>query len=293
MQENFLEKKFWNICFTMFDMNYNFDELIKICNYLIKGKETCPDTGRPHFQCYAELKSQKTGLTLQKILKGAHFASRYKLSTAKQASDYCKKEGDFEEYGEMKQQGKRNDIISTYAAAESNVKFETFLRTETPNLQNLRIFQIAKQAFQKDRDFKPEVFWYYGATGSGKTRSVVERESDLWISGKNLRWWEGYENQEAVLFDDFRKDFCTFHELLRILDRYPYTVEIKGGHAKLNSKRMYITSCYSPYEMYDTREDVQQLIRRITHIKKFSEVPFSEVGEVILNSPPICYLDED
>lgn len=291
MSESFLSAKFRNICFTIFDMDYDFGELEKICNYLIYGKEICPKTNKQHFQCYAELKGQKTGLTLQKILKGAHFESRYKQSNAEAASKYCKKEGQFIEYGTISNQGKRGDIEKAYDAALSNQSIKQFMIDERPNLQSIRVFQIAKQVFQKDRDFKPEVYWYYGPTECGKSRAVYDKEKDLWTCGKNLRWWDGYENQEAILFDDFRKDFCTFHELLRILDRYPYTVEVKGGHAKLNSKRMYITSCYSPYEMYDTREDIKQLIRRITEIKKFSEVPFSEVGEVILSLPSNCLLD--
>jgi len=87
---------------------------------------------------------------------------------------------------------------------------------------------------------------------------------DVW---KNLQWWDGYDNQDAVLFDDFRGDFCTFHYLLRVLDRYPMRVEVKGSSREFNSKRIYITSCYPPTEIYNkSDEDVKQLIRRIDEI---------------------------
>ena len=186
--------------------------------------------------------------------------------TAKEASDYCKKEDKYTEYGSISNPGKRNDIQATYEAAKNNYTLEKYLTEQTPSHQNIRIFQIAKSTFQPKRDFKPKVYWIYGRTGTGKTRYVVEKEKDLWISGKSLRWWDGYENQKATLFDDFRKDFCTYHELLRILDRYPYRVEYKGGSVELNSKRMYITSCYHPKDIYDTREDIEQLLRRIRRI---------------------------
>jgi len=69
------------------------------------------------------------------------------------------------------------------------------------------------------------------------------------------------------LFDDFRGDFCTFHYLLRVLDRYPMRVEVKGSSREFNSKRIYITSCYPPTEIYNkSDEDVKQLIRRIDEI---------------------------
>jgi len=118
------------------------------------------------------------------------------------------------------------------------------------------------------RDQKPYVVWIYGPTGTGKTRMVYEQEkSSLWMSGKNLQWWDGYDNQDAVLFDDFRGDFCTFHYLLRVLDRYPMRVEVKGSSREFNSKRIYITSCYPPTEIYNkSDEDVKQLIRRIDEI---------------------------
>lgn len=161
--------------------------------------------------------------------------------------------------------------------AKNGTTLTKFLDTE-PNFQQIRIFELARVAYTPKRYFKPEVIWVWGPTGSGKTRQVVENETDLWISGKNLKWWQGYENQEATLFDDFRADFCTFHELLRILDRYPYTVEVKGGHRELNSKRMYITSCYPPGEVYRTREDIEQLMRRCTEVRHVSNVCGSEVG---------------
>jgi len=94
-----------------------------------------------------------------------------------------------------------------------------------------------------------------------------------WISGKNLKWWEGYDKHEDVIFDDFRNDFCTFHELLRILDRYPYKIECKGGSRELLAKRIFITCPFSPHDAYPSScEDIQQLIRRITKIEKF-EIP--------------------
>lgn len=286
-----------NFCFTINNWTDEdiecLNKLQELSSYLIYGKEE-GENGTPHLQGYCELTSQRQFKAIHKIIPRSHIETR--RGTAKQASDYCKKDGNFQEFGSISQQGKRADITETYELAKKNVKLSEFLET-TPNLQNIRIFEIARTTYQKDRDFIPEVYWFWGQSGSGKTYSIYEKEkNDLWISGKNLRWWDGYENQEAVLFDDFRKDFCTFHELLRILDRYPYNVEVKGGTRKFNSKRIYITSCYSPETLYDTREDIFQLLRRITEIRYFDTVydPDSELltqksgGNTI---PPTCLLD--
>lgn len=222
---------------------------------LTVGKEV-GESGTPHLQGFVTWKRTYRLSALKKLHAEAH----WEIARASDAANYCRK-------GEVvidicNKQGKRTDIEATYEAAKAGHTLEQFLENK-PNLQCIRIFEIAKKNYQVDRRFKPEVTWIWGKTGAGKTRSVVEKEPDLWISGKNLRWWDGYENQEAVLFDDFRGDFCTFHELLRILDRYPYNVEVKGGHRKFNSKRIYITSCYPPTAIYNTREDIAQLLRRI------------------------------
>lgn len=81
-------------------------------------------------------------------------------------------------------------------------------------------------------------------------------------------WWDGYDQQNCVLYDDYRKDFCKFHILLRILDRYEYSAQVKGGYIQLNSPNIIITTTRSPEEMWMNRtyEDVNQLTRRITKI---------------------------
>lgn len=259
-----MDQKLRNFVFTL--NNYSIEEMGKIdnikCNYIIYGEEK-GESGTPHLQGYCELASARHLKSIKKDMPRSHIELR--RGTAKQASEYCKKEGKFKERGTISNQGARNDITAVYEHAKNRMGMKEFLDTK-PNFQDIRIFEIARVVYEIDRDFKPYVEWIYGETGTGKTRFVVETEKDLWISGKNLRWWSGYENQEAVLLDDFRKDFCTFHELLRILDRYPYTVEVKGGTRKLNSKRMYITSCFHPEEVYKTGEDVKQLLRRIDKI---------------------------
>lgn len=84
-----------------------------------------------------------------------------------------------------------------------------------------------------------------------------------------MKWWEGYWGQSAALIDDFRADFCTYHELLRILDVYPLRLEVKGSSVPSRLTKIYITSPFHPEDVYKTREDIGQLLRRITEIKFF------------------------
>lgn len=230
--------------------------------YLIYGKEV-GESGTPHLQGFLTLKRASRMSALKKILPTAHWEAS-KATDA--AINYCMKDGDYTII-DNRHQGARNDLKSVASALKDNgIEHVVELYPECYIKYHSGIEKLS-QFTQKDRDFKPKVTWIYGPTGSGKTRYVYDTHKDsIWCSGKTLQWWDGYNNQDTVLLDDFRADFCTFHELLRILDRYPYTVQVKGSTRKLNSKNIYITSCYHPSKVYQTREDVQQLLRRIDEI---------------------------
>ena len=143
------------------------------------------------------------------------------------------------------------------------------------NVHDIKLMENYFKYHERKRDWKPVVKWYHGSTGSGKTRQAMIEATDPWISGRDGRWYDGYDAHEDVIFDDVRGDFMKFHEWLRVLDRYPYTIEIKGGSRQFLAKRIWITSCYSPREMFKnkTDEDINQLERRIDLIQCFgSEV---------------------
>lgn len=250
-----------------FTINNYLDEDIKLltnieCNYCIWGKEIGTENKTPHLQGFITFKTSKRLTGLKKLHNKAHWEQ---AKDNEAAINYCMKDNDFT-IRDLRKQGNRTDLNEIGKLIK-----ETGLKNTAKN--NLGTYmkyhngmEKIQQLFQEERNFKPLVVWIYGPTGTNKTRQVVEAEKDLWISGRDLKWWNGYENQESVLLDDFRDYFCKFQELLRILDRYPYTVEIKGGSRQLNSKRIYITSCYHPNDVYDVEEDTSQLLRRIDDV---------------------------
>lgn len=251
-------------CYTL--NNYTEDEVKFLkelpCKVHYCGYEVGEKKGTPHLQGYIVFNTNKRFSTVKKINKRIS----WKLAKGNDEDNYiyCFKEKNECININLKAQGKRTDLEKVIDLIKQKKTIKE-IANECPReyikyhngIEKLRRLQ------EEDRDFKPYVEWIWGPSESGKTRLIREKEKNLWMSLKNLKWWDGYENQEAVVFDDFRKDFCTFHELLRILDRYPYRVEVKGGSVPLNSKRMYITSCYHPEDVYNTREDIYQLTRRI------------------------------
>ena len=87
----------------------------------------------------------------------------------------------------------------------------------------------------------------------------------------SYKWWENCQGEKHVLIDDFRKDWCKFHVLLKLFDKYPIKVECKGSHYELQATTIIVTAPYPPEYMYDTREDIKQLLRRINEVREFHE----------------------
>ena len=87
-----------------------------------------------------------------------------------------------------------------------------------------------------------KVIVYIGETGAGKSRTAAEVATDGTTYYKPRgEWWDGYQQQNTVIIDDFY-GWIKYDEILKICDRYPYQVPIKGGYEQFTSKRIIITS---------------------------------------------------
>lgn len=136
----------------------------------------------------------------------------------------------------------------------------------------------------KSRSHLTEVYWYYGPTGSGKTRAASDACPSGYWKSVGSRWWDGYEGHEDVIIDDYRTNFCAFNELLRLFDRYPMQVEIKGGTREFVAKRLFITTPKNPRDTWSLRsdEDLGQLVRRITEVRHFPAMFAPVVAEPVV-----------
>lgn len=77
-------------------------------DYLVSGREVA-DSGTPHLQGFV-IFGQRRGFNSVKATLGARLHLEVARGTNKQAADYCKKDGDFVEYGTLPEgQGKRTD----------------------------------------------------------------------------------------------------------------------------------------------------------------------------------------
>ena len=265
-----MTQRFRNYCYTLNNWTNEEYELLKAieCKYQIIGKEI-GENKTPHLQGFIQFINARSFNAVRKIMKRWHIEPC--KGNPEQNMIYCKKENNYIEIGEIPQkQGKRNDIlIAKQMVIEGRPMKEIVL--EVNSYQAVRHAELLKKYIDIQRHFKTYVYWFYGPTGSGKSRLAEEMFKDAYWTLSSGKWWEGYDGQETVIINDYRKDFCKFHELLNLLDRYPYRVECKGGSRQFISKTIVITTPLSPEETWSKRtsEDINQLLRRIDNILFF------------------------
>lgn len=249
------------------------DALLPQSKYLCIGSEV-GDSGTPHLQGYVIFKSQRT----LSACKAVFYPSKPHLEASKgtpaQASDYCKKDGDFIEAGDLPAPGKRNDIADVRSSLESggNMRVTVDVARSCQSVRFAEKWLTYREKRRSLPDGALHVEWHYGPTGCGKSRHVFTADyaSEAYVSATDGKWFDGYDGHDAIIFDDFRGSFCKFSDLLRILDRNAYRLPFKGGFRQLLASKFYFTSSKAPWECYDTTEDnVSQLLRRITHLYRW------------------------
>lgn len=135
--------------------------------------------------------------------------------------------------------------------------------------------RLQRMLLPKKRQFEKEVHYLYGPSGTGKSRKAFEM-ANLHGDGDYYCWsleedGQSYNGEGTIIFDDFRGE-VPYSTLLRLLDRYPFSIRIKGDTAILNQATLIIfTSDRHFSELYpgETWESRKQLERRITKVQNF------------------------
>jgi len=238
--------------------------------------ELSPTTGKLHCQVYLRFASQVAEVSVRALFPTGDHVEKAKGDEASNVK-YCSKEeshvlGPFE-IGERAKPGKRSDLALARVCVADGKGMRQMV-DELTSYQGLRCAELILKYKERVRDFQPEVRWYHGSTGGGKTRDAFEEFPGAWFSGKDGKWFDGYDAHEVCVLDDFRKDFCSFSVLLRMLDRYPFRIENKGGSRQLLAKVVIITCPWAPDVLYDNRsqEDIGQLMRRITLVRLYGNI---------------------
>lgn len=248
----------------------------KPIKWMVVGKET-GENGTPHLQGACCLNSQIAFSQIKTWpgLSRAHLEMM--LGTPQDSLAYCTKQdsGAFV-FGTLPQPGKRTDLEDAVQEVKDGKSLKELASSNGACVvKYYKGLTVLRSLLRPERVDPPKVYWLYGPTGTGKTRAAWECGKDIggvdgvWISSGGLRWFDGYDGQPVAIFDDFRTKGLEFNFFLRLLDRYPMTVEFKGGFVRWEPKYIFITCPNAVSVAFSARkehvpEDIEQLERRIT-----------------------------
>lgn len=259
--------------------------------YMCWAPEEAPTTGKFHWQAYAYYKTQKSLKALQKKVKGIG-SINFAKGTPEQNRTYVfgpyDKKGkqkpanpNAEEIGTLPVQGKRSDLESFRSAIMLGKRGRDLsvdhleIKAKYPRLEALLSNEEDEQCARKmyEDGIKPEVTVLIGAPGVGKTRYAFDKHGheNVYImpcgdgAAKSV-WWDNYRGQDVIILDDFDGQI-QYRYLLRLLDRYPFQMQTKGGYCWRKCTKIYITSNVEISDWYPAEGDCAALRRRITEIR--------------------------
>ena len=259
--------------------NWTEEDYQQLCGqdpkYFVVGKEV-GKCGTPHLQSFLYFKHARSFKSIKEKFPRAHIEMMQ--GTPAQAAEYCKKDGDFVEDGVCpvtdKEKGDREKKRFERAwelAKEGNMEeIDADIRTRYyGTLKKIRLdYQINPSPIDR-MDFH----WYYGASGTGKSRKARDDNPGYYIKPLN-KWWDGYVDQPCVIIEEWDPETskwgATF--LKQWCDHHSFAAEIKGGCTCIRPPKIIVTSNYSLEECFG--HDVEGCLNPFK--RRFKVLHFSE-----------------
>lgn len=253
--------------------------------YLSIGKHTGEKTGYQHVHMNLELTDQKTCFWVKnKLFVRPDMHVEIRRGTREQADRYLTKDHQFREIVNLRrlQQGRRTDLEHIKELIDEGSSFfdlysENFSATVRYE-KGLRNYIAMRDTIEATSTIfpAPDVIVYVGPSGSGKSwRCSTDKD---YVDGKGYRfpiqmdskiYFDGYDRQKCLWFDEFSGKCMQFTKFCQLTDRYGGRYETKGGSVLIYGlKKILISTIQFPHLWWAGSErfltDTEQLFRRLT-----------------------------
>jgi len=280
-------------------------ELWEACNYAVWQLEM-GESGTPHFQLYVNFSTSLRRAAVSKLegLESAWLAQRQgtKLECLAYFSKeetrlegpwwypskdkvvaYCKSEGagkrtDLESLADMVTQGMTNHQIAIVAPVH--------LLKHSRGIEALRLASTPEGRLGDTIDSVV----YVGPSGTGKSYRLRQEcpEGADWFWVSPGKWFDGYEGQAGLVFDEFRDTWCPYSYLLKLVDVYPFRVEKKGSHVCMRAFRFRFSSNVHPSAWWRNRQGkcswATDPLRRRLRVVELMLKPYAGLEEPVDNA---------
>jgi Putative viral replication protein/RNA helicase len=283
-------------------------ELIKYFICQIEKGEKNENGGTDHLQGYIDF------FTNQRFKRLKTFNSRMHLEVRKasrrSAITYCEKtetriRGPFEygirnllETNRRRSHDTAREVLKQIKLGWSDEK----IRDENPNFwfRNFRgITEIRLYNKSRSRNWQTEVYILAGKTGIGKSSFCEKYAPNAYWKPKG-EWWDGYDNEENVVLDEFY-GWIDPDTMLRLIDSKPLRIPIKGGFKHFSARKLFITTnsetlinCWNWEHIKDFERKQEALLRRISEyghiitLEKFMKIKDIETNGKHHTEIPTC-----
>ncbi len=166
-------------------------------------------------------------------------------------------------------------------------------------------FKYRNQLLAKTLDRDVEVIMITGGSGTGKStlakKIADEKGLDVYFSGGSKDPLQNYQNEQVVVFDDFRPSTMNFSDFLKAIDPYNNTsINSRYYNKTLDCKLIIITSILPIEDFYHNlqesySEPILQLKRRIkTYIQMTkTEICIQRWNDIDMKySKPVIYCND-
>ena len=245
-------------------------ELPPGAQYLVYQEEL-PPSNAVHVQGYIQFETKKRGSFVTNLIKDLFEPAEGDPHTEPaRGSDeeneaYCSKEetrlsGPYR-YGERVphagKKGGRSDLMAVQRKLDSGAPIKQIAKEHFSDFARYeRAFRSYKRLMVEPRNAPPEIFVFIGPSGCGKTRTAREHfPGAYWHPGG--KWWDDYDGEAVVVFDEFYGHKLAFSQLLQVLDRYPLRAETKGGSIQISATTFVFTSNQDPQDWYNAERTHQ------------------------------------
>ncbi|WAK78032.1 replication associated protein [Miresoil virus 429] len=257
------------------------------CIYYLYGHEICPTSGRPHLQGMASSK-KKTGWVSSRTIMHVE-----RCKSPLNSVEYCKKDGQFVEWGTRPQYKKENNgrrgikvaELLTFNDEDWGQLAPTTYNAATRALDhyNLRLGNIVSA---------PDVrgIWFVGKPGVGKSHRAREEYPNAFLKPQS-KWWDGYRGEKNVILDDLDSD-CLGHYLKIWADKWSCTGEVKNGTVRLEHEWFVVTSNFFPEELFQLQPKiVEAVVRRfkVIEVQSWKQIQKEPMQEIQTNKD-VCTL---
>lgn len=191
----------------------------------------------------------------------------------------------FEEFGTLPVDRNSGNSLTTeiFDMIENGSSDYEIITTYPSAFKNIEAIRKARQVIEEEKVKKSfrniKVYYYWGKTGTGKTRTIMERhgyENVCRITNYEHPF-DNYNGEKVILFDEFRSSL-KIADMLTYLDGYPvmlpcrYTDRVALFDTVYFATNIPIEKQYEHIQVYEP-ETYKAFLRRINEVKEIKKQP--------------------